>query len=103
MTIFNVIRCISRGCVGCSKFFSFLLMYVSDFPMILGSLDTLYAVCIEIHSDEIVILTDSFCTANPYVLKFQPRKTVQDFAKSWTALVEVDENRYELSLKLKIS
>ena len=71
--------------------------------MILGSLGTLYAVCIEIHSDETVILTDSFCTANPYVLKFQPRKTVQDFAKSWTALVEVDENRYGLSLKLKIS
>ena len=89
---------------GVLNFFTFLLMYVSDFPTILRCLDTLRAVFMHrIHSDNIVILTDSFCTANPYVLKLETQKTFPLSTKRGNTLVEVDGNRYEPSLRLKIS
>ena len=88
---------------GVPNFFTFLLMYVKDFPMILWWLDASRTVCIEIHSDKIVILTDSFCTANPYVWKFETQKTVPLFGKRGTVLVRVAENRYGPSLGPQMS
>ena len=88
---------------GVPNFFSFLLMYVSDFSMILRYLDTLHAVCVEIQNKKIVIWTDSFCTANPYVLRFETQKFFPLFRKRGKILVEKDGSRYEPSLGLKMS
>ena len=73
--------CLENVC-GTPNFFPFHLMYTNDFLMILRYLDTLCAVYIEIHNDKIVILTDSFCTANPYVLSLESQKACHNFAKS---------------------
>jgi len=87
---------------GDTNFFPFLLMYVNDFPMILWCLDTLHAVCIEIHKDKIRILTDSFCTVNPYVWKFETQKTLPLFGKRGRVFVVVPDNRYGSHLGLKM-
>ena len=88
----SVFVCPENVC-GTPNFFPFHLMYVNDFLMILRYLDTLCAVYIEIHNDKIVILTDSFCTANPYVLKFKTRKTLPLFEKRGRVFVVAHDNR----------
>ena len=88
---------------GTPNFFCFHLMYVNDFLMILRCLDTLRAVCDEFHNDKIGILTYSFSTVNPYVLKLETQKTLRDFAKTRSVFVEVRANRYGSSLELKMS
>ena len=78
---------------GTPNFFCFHLIYVNDFLMILRCLDTLRAVCDEFHNDKIGILTYSFCTVNPYVLKFETQKTLPLFEKRGSVLVVAHDNR----------
>ena len=94
--------CLENVC-GTPNFFPFHLMYVNDFLMILRYLDTLCAVCVEIQNKKIVIWTASFCTANPYVLKFETQKLFPRFRKRGKTIVEKDGSRYEPSLGLKMS
>ena len=56
------------------------------------------------HNGNVGILTDSFCTSNPYVLNFETQKALLFLEKGGGGvLVEVLDNRYGSSLVLKMS